>query len=287
MTFSVGVLYSGQTLLEVVESGALDLQDFATSFGRIGVADGPTVLAAAQRCHWIAIREDGAIRLTERGETLRRIGPAHLCLREQLLDVISNDPQSWCGKLMYGRSEALKFMPDAARQCFKDGALTTGEDESIVRWWEQAGSCVRAERSRLNYDLGRKAEKLSLEYEERRTGRRPLWQSLESSFSGFDVLSVAARGSRRKLKIEVKGSHQRRNEAQFHISRNEWNTAQASRDYQFHLWLMHENNPTVLVVPSAALTSHVPQDGNMGRWTQAQLFYKTFTAFEQRLSPVN
>lgn len=79
--FSAGVLYSSQTLLEVVETGDLD----TANFSRIRVADGQVVLSVAQTCRWLHILEDGTIRLTERGRHLRSLAAAEECLREQLL----------------------------------------------------------------------------------------------------------------------------------------------------------------------------------------------------------
>jgi hypothetical protein len=133
----------------------------------------------------------------------------------------------------------------------------------------------------VNHEVGRTAEKLTIRFERDRTGSKPLWQAIETSFSGFDVLSVVAAGASERLKIEVKGSRQRRSEASFYVSRNEWDTALASHNFQFHLWLMHEGQATVFVVPYKEMLSHVPKDGDTGRWESAQLFYKAFTSFDQ------
>jgi hypothetical protein len=86
--FSVGVLYSSQTLLEIIEQGGVDSSNFAASFARIEVADGPLVLATAQECRWLRIAETGTIELTVGGRELRAISTAEFCLREQLFDVL-------------------------------------------------------------------------------------------------------------------------------------------------------------------------------------------------------
>src|SRR6478752_10595480 len=116
MTFSVGILYSGQTLLEVVESGGLNTKNFTASFGKIAVADGKTVLATAQTCRWLRISEDGLICLTERGQHLRSLTIAEMCLREQLYDVLMAVQPAWSRRMIQGRFEALQSMPDDARQ---------------------------------------------------------------------------------------------------------------------------------------------------------------------------
>ena len=155
-----------------------------------------------------------------------------------------------------------------------------GEEEATVDWWDKASNSVRAERTRANHEVGRAAEKLTIQLEYERTGKRPVWQALETSVSGFDVLSVVKPDTSDKLMIEVKGSRLPRKEASFYLTRNEWNTACASRAFHFHLWLLRDSNATVLVVPSKELERHVPRDGETGRWETAQLYFKEFVSFE-------
>lgn len=279
MSFSVGVLYSTQSLLQIVHRGGLEVSNFATSFSRIEVADGNAVLALSQKCRWLRIERNGTIELTERGNFLRDIADPRACLREQLFDVIVAELPPWSRKLMYGRFEALKAMPDAARQCFSECELAEGFDEATVHWWDRAATSSRSERTRVNHEIGRCAEKLSLKFERTRTGADPFWQSVETSVAGFDVLSVTERDATAKLMIEVKGSSQHRNEASFYLSRNEWNTARHSKAYYFHLWLVH-TVPILFVVPADELAPHVPTDGLSGHWETAQLFYRDFPQCE-------
>lgn len=276
--FSVGVLYSCQTLLEIVQRGELDLANFQRGFRRIEVADGKAVLALAQQCQWIRVSQDGAIRLTERGEALLAFDISQLCLREQLLDVLSVAPPPWARTMIQGRFEALKVMPDDAAQCFRDCDLTAGADEDTVAWWDQASQSVRSERSKLNHAIGRKAEKLSLMYERSRTGKDPLWQAIETNVAGYDVLSVVTAGFPERLKIEVKGSRMGRKQASFFVTRNEWRTAMKSKAYEFHLWLVHDV-PSLFVVSAKELESHVPEDRRSGRWETSQFFFKDFTDY--------
>ncbi|HEV8329331.1 MAG TPA: DUF3883 domain-containing protein [Nitrospiraceae bacterium] len=283
MTFSIGVLYSSQTLLQVVKDGGLHTTNFAANFSKIDVADASLVLSMSQKCRWIAIADDGAIRLTERGTYLLEITESKICLREQLLDLILAEPPPWAKRIIQGRFEAFQAMPDAAQQCFRDCDLLQASDNDTVDWWDNASNSVRAERSRLNLEVGRKAEKLTLQFERERTGIDPIWHAIETSVAGFDVLSVVGPGSERKLKIEVKGSKLRRSEASFYLTRNEWQTAVTSREFQFHLWLVHEV-PKLLVVPAEELKPHVPKDGLSGRWETAQLFYKDFVSYEYAAS---
>ncbi len=276
--FSVGVLYSCQTFLQVIREDRLDIENFEKNFTRIEVADGKAVLSLSQQCRWIRVSEDGAIRLTERGEFILGKDSAQMCLREQLLDLLSSEPPPWARKLIQGRYEALKVMPPDAAQCFKDCELTDGFEDDIVDWWDVASQSVRSERSKLNHEVGRRAERLSLDYERQRTGVEPLWQAVQTNVAGYDVLSQVGASSSERLKIEVKGSRMGRKEASFFLTRNEWRTAEKSGAYEFHLWLVHET-PRLFVVPASELEAHVPEDREQGRWETAQFFFKDFTDY--------
>lgn len=278
--FSVGVLYSGQTLLQAISEGGVDTANFVTSFARLGVADGKLVLETAQTCRWLRISESGTIELTERGQALRAIGTPEVCLREQLFDVLMAVSPSWARKLAQGRFEALSAMPDDTQQCFNDCGLTSEADDAIVEWWDRAANSLRAERSKALNAIGRAAERLSLKYERDRTGHEPLWQGFETAKAGFDVLSVVDTATQRRLKIEVKGSSMKKNEASFFVTRNEWNTASTSTDYEFHLWLVREQ-PKLFVVPAADVKPHIPADCGSGMWTGAELYFREFSAFEK------
>lgn len=280
--FSVGVLYSGQTLLQVVSQGGVDTANFAASFARLGVADGKLVLETAQTCRWLRISEGGLIELTERGQALRAIETADVCLREQLFDVLMATPPSWARKLAHGRLEALSAMPDDTQQCFNDCGLMNQADDATVEWWDRAANGLRAERSKALNVIGRIAERLSLKYERDRTGREPLWQGFETTKAGFDVLSVVDAVAGRRLKIEVKGSSMKKNDASFFVTRNEWNTASTSTNYEFHLWLVREQ-PKLFVVPATNVEPHIPIDCGSGKWTGAELYFREFSKFEKVL----
>ncbi|MEM9619372.1 MAG: DUF3883 domain-containing protein [Pseudomonadota bacterium] len=281
--FSVGVLYSCQTFLQIVREDRLDVANFERNFRRIEVAEGKAVLSTAQQCQWIRILEDGRIRLTERGEFILNKEAAELCLREQLLDIFAAAPPPWARKMIQGRYEVLKVMPPDAAQCFKDCDLTEGFDDETVDWWDQASQTVRSERSRLNHVIGRKAEKLTLRYEHERTGVEPLWQAVQTNVAGYDVLSCKDAKSQERLKIEVKGSRMGRKEASFFLTRNEWRTAEKSDAYELHLWLVHET-PALFVVPAQELKPHVPEDREHGKWETAHFFFKHFRDYAVALS---
>jgi hypothetical protein len=182
--------------------------------------------------------------------------------------------------MIQGRFEALKAMPNDARQCFEDCGLIESTADDIVAWWDKATGSLRTERSKALHEIGRRAEKFSLQFERTRTGKDPLWQGLETAVAGYDVLSVVDGRSETRLKIEVKGSSMKKSEASFFVTRSEWNTATTSRAYQFHLWLVREE-PKLFVVPAQDVLPHIPADQGSGKWNGAELFFRDFSAYEQ------
>jgi hypothetical protein len=93
--------------------------------------------------------------------------------------------------------------------------------------------------------------------------------------SGFDVLSVLEECSRERLQIEVKGTRQSIREAFISVTRNEWDTAVNSKNYVFHLWLLHDL-PVCLCVPAKIMAEHMPADNNGGKWQAVTVPFKTF-----------
>jgi uncharacterized protein DUF3883 len=153
----------------------------------------------------------------------------------------------------------------------------------VVAWWDKAAGSLRTERSKALLEIGRRAEKYSIQFEKARTGKEPVWQGLETAVSGYDVLSVVSGESERRLKIEVKGSSMRKGEASFFVTRNEWNTATTSTLYHFHLWLVRDE-PKLFVVPAQDVLPHIPADQGSGKWQGAELYFRDFSSYEQSVS---
>ncbi len=92
-------------------------------------------------------------------------------------------------------------------QCFEEAGLLKGMTEDIVSWWDKLGSYARAHGNETLLLFGRKGERLSMEYEGQRVGVQPTWQSLESNFSGYDILSQKkGKDDNTPLMIEVKAT---------------------------------------------------------------------------------
>lgn len=273
--FAVGTLYSSQKFLHLVREQAITGEAFSASYRRFEVADAVSILELVQVCGWVRVQSDGVLLLTERGLVLAGHTSAELCLRAQISDLIAIERPSWAKRILLGRYEAKKTMPRVAAQCFEECGLFEGTDPDTVEWWDSVAQSVRAKKSGVFMAIGRAAERMTVTYEKKRTGSEPKWQSVETNVSGFDVLSMCDGGKPDLLKIEVKGSTMRTKEATFVLTRNEWQTAQNSDNYSFHLWLFHEQ-PKLLVVDAPDLEAHVPANQGEGQWETATIRFRNF-----------
>jgi hypothetical protein len=192
---------------------------------------------------------------------------------------------SWSKMLMHGRRELARFAPPDVTQCFKEAGLMTSEvSDGMVKWWDEIGSLARGFRSASAMVVGRAGEKLSLAYERARTGKDAYWQSIETSFSGYDVLSVIASDELTPLEIEVKASQMRLKEAFLHVSANEWESAEQSRAYQFHLWHLSEQ-PQLAIIGVEEMRHHIPTNQSEGTWESVKVPFRAFLPSFKLVSP--
>lgn len=122
-------------------------------------------------------------------------------------------------------------------------------------------------------EIGRTGEKLSYEFEKDRTGQYPIWQSVESNLSGFDLLSIVEKSNAKKLRIEVKATTSNLNYAKVHLSKNEWETALASINYIFHLWHINDT-PKLYTTSVEEMNNHIPIDSGEGNWESVEIPFK-------------
>jgi hypothetical protein len=279
---SVGIFYDAQKLLRLVKTGRVTTAALLESFRKLEVADLSEVLRISQQCQWIELDAESMICLTDRGRALHDLTGSPEQLRYQLRDLLHFSQPSWAKKLADGRSEATKIMPDAIRQIFLEAGLLGDWTDDLIAWWDTIALAARNQKNERNLKTGRAAEKLSLLYEEARTGHKPKWTCAETNYAGFDILSIVAREEPRPCAIEVKGSTQRLKEAFFNLSRSEWNTAEDNPDYRIHLWLIRseaqDHDRDLRVVTTTELRKHIPTDLGEGRWAIVAVPYRPFWA---------
>jgi hypothetical protein len=185
LTVSVGVLYAALDLLELLDKiPGLD-QRFPDMFRTFSVADPKLTLDFGQRCGWVRFNVDGHLEFTPRGRALLGMKQTELALRCQLADVIESYCPPWGPLLSRGRVECLRYLPIDIQQCLKEAGLLGPVDDSVVLWWDSVAESSRKSISDARLKIGRIGEKLSLDYEKKRTGINPIWQSIESNLCGY------------------------------------------------------------------------------------------------------
>ncbi len=214
----------------------------------------------------------GQIELSERGNEISN-NEYQSALLLQLEDMISNFNPVWASLIPKGRSETKNFLPQDALQCFKECGLFGKLTEELIGFWDKLALAYRNYSQIRMTEIGRTGEKLSYGYERNRTDQDPVWQSVESNLSGFDLLSIVEKMDNQKLKIEVKATTSNLNYAKIHISKNEWETALASVNYIFHLWHINET-PKLYITTVGEMGKHIPIDSGEGKWESAEVPFK-------------
>lgn len=286
MSFHVGLLYSTHDLLNLAMSDTIKASEFSKLVDKFTLAPAHEVYRISQDCNWIRVSEDGLIKVSERGEVIQGAQDAEARLRLQLADLIDFHNPPWAKKLMYGRQEALPALPSDAEQCFKESGLLDKWSDELIRCWDGFGKFARIRRSDNLLEIGRQAEQWSVQFETHRTDTPPEWQSLDSAFAGFDVLSVKTKRNSKALRIEVKGSERKPNQASFFVSRHEWKTATRLGNYQFHLWYVSKQ-PKLYVVDHKHVVNHISINQGNGEWSSVEVPFRPFLGFEKRIAPAN
>lgn len=159
---------------------------------------------------------------------------------------------------------------------FVEAGLAHGTDESVVAFWDELAARARGQKSGRLIAIGRHGERLSLAYEENRTGKKPEWVAIENNADGYDVLSVVGSENLRQLSIEVKTSTLGL-AGSFHLTRNEWERALEGANHVFHLWDVRANmTPRLAVVDPQEMQAHVPTDLGSGTWESVAIPFATF-----------
>ncbi len=269
---SVGTLYAAQDLFDEVQSRPIFQEPFLRGFRSYGTSTATAVLALTKRLSWIAVAESGQLVVTAAGAEAHRGTERHLRLRHQLQSAIENTRPPWAAIMVKGRCEAEATLPPAIKQCFKEAKLFDCPPEEIVDWWDVLAGIMREQSGKEKLEIGRRGEKLTLNFEESRTGQPAKWVAVESNHAGYDVLSVHGPDNNDRLRIEVKASTRRFKDASLHITRHEWETAQISHlEYTFHFWLLDQESPVLHVISRDTIASHIPANCGKGRWTGTEI----------------
>lgn len=235
----------------------------------------------AIQCAWIK-QNKGIIEFTDRGDSILHDFDGHEITpplwRRILYDYISICRPAWANMIPYGRREAYLFMTNDEKRCFNESGLMVGTDDDIVSWWDRLALLFRGEHSEELEDVGRIGEKLTLKYEEKRTQIPPIWESIDSNKSGYDILSKKDSNSKESILIEVKSSFKPLSQAKMILTRNEWDVASCGYNinrYYFYLWLLGQPKQ-LAIVPAKSFVGHIPNEIGGGRWKEVELSFDLF-----------
>ena len=245
----------------------------------LGSVASSAIYRACLDLSWLEVQPDGLLGVTARGERAAAAASPQAGLRTMLVDFIEVEQPPWLQLVPYGRRETLLQAPPSIRQVFVEAGLAYGDDEDTVRFWDALAARARGLRDGVLTEIGRRGERLTLQYEQNRTGVEPKWIALESSSDGYDVLSRVSMSDNKRMTIEVKTSEQGTEFASFHLTRNEWVTALGSMAHRFHLWALAPSRSELAVLTVEQVGAHVPADSGAGAWETLRIPFSAFKEF--------
>lgn len=265
MFYSVGILYSVYTFLELIKKVEIIDSDFVKTFNQFNVANASSVLEASIKYNWVSVNSENKLFVTSKGETILKISHESERLRVQLTEMILQDTPLWAKNFHLGRNEVVQFLKPNIYQCLKEANLLNGYSSDIVEWWDNISYFTRSNSDIYLCKLGRHAEGLSVKYEAKRIGRSPKWVSIDSNLVGYDMLSVLSSSDNTLLPIEVKAFHSS-STPRFYLSANEWEVAINSTNYIFHIWKINENDRMLYILYPDDIMSIIPKNTEYANW---------------------
>ena len=278
--FSPGVAQGCFELLGILSRSSLTLGQAVASFSHLGSMRSSEIAVFAQETGWVRTSDDGLAVLTPQGLRLLSLVGYEPMLRQALLDHIDTAKPPWVQCATYGRSRVMSFAGSGVAQVMVEAGLANGYEDDVVSFWDDLAARARGLRDASLSRIGREGERLTIAYEEARTGRKPKWVAVNNNSDGYDVLSIIGDRDIRSLSIEVKTTTQ--GEAgSFHLTRNEWEMAQERTAHLFHLWDIKCAPPRLAKVSVDDMSRHVPADSGSGAWESVSI---PFAAFSIRFS---
>lgn len=249
----------------------------------LGSVSSSTIFRACLDLSWLEVQPNGLLAITARGERAAAAASPQAGLRAMLIDFIEVEQPPWLQLVPYGRRETLLQAPPSIRQVFVEAGLAYGDDENTVRFWDGLAARARGLRDGVLTEIGRRGERLTLQYELNRTEMEPKWIALESASDGYDVLSHVDKSDSRRMTIEVKTSERGTEFASFYLTRNEWVTALGSMAHRFHLWALTPSRSELAVLTVEQVGAHVPDNAGAGVWETISI---PFSAFKEAFRDV-
>lgn len=278
IALSPGLAQGCFELLTIASRNYLTFPQIRASFANFGSLASSTVIDTAQAINWLHADEDGLAVITPSGYRLLAISGYEGKLRQALLDYIDAARPPWIQNASFGRSRVLSFAGSAIAQVFVEANLAHGMDDKVVAFWDALAARARGQKNDRMTEIGRQGERLTIAYEEARTGRKPKWVAIDNNEDGYDILSVVAPENACHLSIEVKASTMG-TAGSFYLTRNEWDRSTELEHHKFHLWSIRTGSePTLAVIAPVEMQEHVPADKGDGNWSLVEIPFKVFSA---------
>lgn len=195
--------------------------------------------------------------------------------RELLDAMVSLREPGWLSLVPLGRNAVYSALSANLKQVFDAARLwETPPCHSVLLWWDRLAARVRQAADLELVDIGRSAERLTLEHERERMRaigieKEPIWVSIEDNSTGYDVISFTpgTKAPMSKL-IEVKGTL--RDSPVFYLTRSEWNAAVTFENaFVFHVWNVLSEQLRELA--PVDIYPHVPLDAGRGLWQEVKI----------------
>jgi len=151
------------------------------------------LLELIQALGWIRTNDSGIAVIAPFGDRLLGLPDGAPKLRRALLDYVEVVRPPWTMFALDGRKKTLGFAPIEFGQSMTEAYLAEGYDDEVIEFWDRLAAIARGQQDIRLSAIGRDGERLSLAYEKHRTGRDPIWRSIESNADGYDVMSVVSR----------------------------------------------------------------------------------------------
>jgi len=276
--FSVGILYDAQELLRLIPKGASSTEaSMRDSFKpRLNVAAFDSVLEFSQACNWFSINEYRQLVLTNLGQRIVKATDTdeYAALKIQIKSYVEICRPPWAMLLAHGRA-SINAIPPNSHQCLEEAGFFDLTPTGLRDWDQLAALAEGRDNTRKN-EVGRMGEYLTKLYEEKRTGIEPRWIALETDMAGYDFISQKSKADKTAMHIEVKSTERNLENADVHISRNEWNRSQQIPNYIFYLWVL-KNPLQLFIVQPKGVIPHSPKDKGDGLWESVKIPFPSFT----------
>ncbi len=242
--------------------------------------DGDILLELGATCNWLGFQNSEKVCLFEDGYRILSLISGNLkreAFRKMICDYIQSVFPSWAARIPYGREETSIILSKDERAClYEAGLLSKTPDLGVIAWWDNLAQYIRKKTEEQKNQTGRTGEQVTMLYELKRTHQKPKWMSIESNLCGYDIKSQIDELDLTPLMIEVKASVSPIENAVFHISEKEWETATVIDEYKFYLWSFAAGKRYLAILNKLDVSPYIPENRMTGRWETVRIPFLEF-----------